>query len=136
MKIKEEQKQQQKTEENCRAQKRQEKILEWIRKKDKENNNKTPNTEKKIKTLPDPVEIESNFHAWLTKKMHLRENKKLKIMQQKKTEKENREIIRSKSAQKYEEWLKTAHTKSKPVPLNQGFLSKIFKIYSVYIVKD
>lgn len=123
LKIKELREEKQKFEENYRAQEREKKIREWIRRKDKENNRKTHNVEKDIEALPDPVEIESNFQAWLTKKMQLQEEKKLKVIQQEKTEKENRQIMRCKSAQKYNEWLKTVHTKSKPVPLNQGFLS-------------
>lgn len=110
---------------------REKKLIEWLNRKKQEKNlsrneNPTPD-EKTIKTTflteTRADQIKLNFDAWKMKKMEKEKARKIREERQVRLNEKLKEAQRSLSVLKHEMWLRTAHEKPRPVPLNQGLLS-------------
>lgn len=113
---------------------REKKLIEWLNRKKLEKDiarvdNQKPD-EKSIKTTffteTKADQTKLNFDAWKIKKMEKEKRIRAKEERQIRLNERIKEAQRSLSLEKHKMWLKTAHEKPRPVPLNQGLLSNNF----------
>lgn len=110
------------------AEQRARKLNEWWQNKKRDAQKSALYVPKKVVACEraDPAETESNFRAWLSKKIQLKANEKCRqAMCALTKEEKGRDAMRNKLEKNHKEWLRSARNKSKPVPLNKGFLSII-----------
>lgn len=111
---------------------RERKLIEWLNRKkhekeqsrveDENPDGKSTKTTFFIETKADQTKL--NFDAWKIKKCEKEKIVKVKEEKQVRLKEKIQEIQKSLSLEKHKHWLKTAHEKPRPVPLNQGLLSK------------
>lgn len=111
---------------------REQKLIDWLNRKKHEMeksrmidnekpDEKSTKTTFLLETKADQTKL--NFDAWKTKKLEKEKSLKVKEERQIRMDEKLKEIQRSLSLEKHKLWLKTAHEKPRPVPLNQGLLS-------------
>lgn len=130
-KIEDEQRLQQarKEQESYRRRLREFKLKEWFEKKQAEAIEHLEELRlQQIQEVPPPTDSlapAKNYTAWLNKKKlyqkALREKRKRENHLKNEYDRRRKELADS----EYANWLKTAKDKPKPVPLNQGFFSKL-----------
>ncbi|XP_053676267.1 coiled-coil domain-containing protein 34-like [Anopheles nili] len=123
-------------EEEMRKEMSKEKIKQWMDRKKKENDkNKTKSPDEREQSISSEYfqcSTDSNFKSWLSRVKKREEEKKNQESAAKQMEDKERDEKKKLSQEVYRRWLKTAHNKPKPVPLNQGLnslrgtVSKIF----------
>lgn len=111
---------------------REKKLIEWLNRKKNEKElmlieNKKPDekagkTTFFIETKADQTKL--NFDAWKIKKMEKERIQREQEQKNNRLQYKIKEAQKSLSLEKHKLWLKTAHEKPRPVPLNQGLLSK------------
>lgn len=111
---------------------REKKLIEWLNRKKVEKQLERIDNEKPdekstkttffIETKADQTKL--NFDAWKMKKSEKERMQRDKEEKQVRVQKQVKAAQRSLSMEKHKLWLKTAHEKQRPVPLNQGLLSK------------
>lgn len=117
---------------------REKKLIEWLNRKKvekeqssvehpKSNENSVTKTTFFTETKADQTKL--NFDAWKTKKLEREKVTKVREQKEARVHEQAREAQRSLSLEKHKMWLKTAHEKPRPVPLNQGLLSLRGSLY-------
>ncbi|XP_037025943.1 stress response protein NST1-like isoform X1 [Bradysia coprophila] len=116
---------------------REKKLVEWLNRKkvekeqsSVEHQNPNETAEKTTfftETKADQTKL--NFDAWKTKKLEKKKVIRAKEQKEAREQEQARELQRSMSLEKHKMWLKTAHEKPRPVPLNQGLLSLRGSLY-------
>lgn len=112
---------------------REKKLIEWLNRKKTEKElmsieNKKPDEKATkttffIETKADQTKL--NFDAWKMKKLEKERIRREEEEKHVRLQDKIKEAQKSLLLEKHKLWLKTAHEKPRPVPLNQGLLSKL-----------